>query len=56
MYRDAASHRQHLLDEAQAQRKAEIQPDRIADADELSGVAIAGMDRVFEASSFGADT
>jgi hypothetical protein len=39
-HRDAASHR-HLLDHAQAQRKPEIQPDRIAD--HLGGVAIASI-------------
>jgi hypothetical protein len=38
--------RQHLLDHAQAQRKSKIQPDRITD--ELSGVAIASVDRVSE--------
>ena len=35
---------QHLLNHAQAERKAEIQPDRVAD--DLSREAIAGIDRV----------
>src|SRR5271166_815649 len=42
-HRDA-TRRQHLLDHAQAQRESKIQPDRVAN--ELSGVAIAGIKRV----------
>ena len=42
-HRDAAGG-QHLLDHAQAQREAKIQPDRVAD--DLSGVAMAGVNRV----------
>jgi hypothetical protein len=41
--RNTAS-RQHLLDHAQAQREPKIEPDRVAD--ELGGVAIAGIDWV----------
>src|SRR4051812_43574164 len=42
-HRDAAR-RQHLLDHAQAQREAEIEPHRIAD--EFSRIAIAGVKRI----------
>src|ERR1700719_1975143 len=42
-HRDAAGG-QHLLDHAQAQREPKIQPDRVAD--DLSGVAMAGVNRV----------
>jgi hypothetical protein len=35
---------QHLLDHAQAQREPKIQPGRVAD--DLSGVAMAGVNRV----------
>src|SRR5215213_3165436 len=40
---DDAACRQHLLDHAQAERKAEIQPDRVAD--DLGRVAVAGIAR-----------
>src|SRR5258706_10552279 len=42
-HRDAAGG-QHLLDHAQAQREPKIQPYRVAD--DLSGVAMAGVNRV----------
>src|SRR6201987_1196188 len=42
-HRDAAGS-QHLLDHAQAQREPKIQPYRVAD--DLSGVAMAGVNRV----------
>src|ERR1700726_2236765 len=42
-HRDTASG-QHLLDHAQAQREPKIQPYRVAD--DLSGVAMAGVNRV----------
>jgi hypothetical protein len=42
-HRDAAGG-QHFLDHAQAQREPKIQPDRVAD--DLSGVAMAGVNRV----------